>query len=443
MKKLFDLQNWLILFISLVIMRVVGGGLGGDFAFLILAILAILGGKFTIFALMSSWFLTLINPTLVVESSFSSLARYIIVLCAFLSIFCHMIISRKFIVSFYILPLSVVFICIFVHSLLISYAPLFSILKLISWYCVIVTLLITWYNLSESCRYQMYATLTTILKFIICASLPLLLFPQIGFARNGTGFQGLLNHPQAFGPTSALLAALLIGGIISNKKIDIKNIIWFLLCIICIVLSEARTAGLALAISVIIAIIFNPILQMRSFFEANPIFKNRYIYVYIAVVITGAFILFPWYGGILQNYLFKRTDSTSLFEAAEASRGKLVDMMLSNIENNPWFGLGFGVASDPMKLEIVRDPIFNLPISAPIEKGVLPVAIIEELGFLLGGSLLLWFIFSFIRAANISAQNLSLALCIFFLNFGEYMFFSTGGMGMLMLIFFTYSVTKD
>lgn len=37
-------------------------------------------------------------------------------------------------------------------------------------------------------------------------SLPLLVHP-LGYLRNGTGFQVILNHPQVFGPTMALLCA--------------------------------------------------------------------------------------------------------------------------------------------------------------------------------------------------------------------------------------------
>src|SRR5207247_5661566 len=34
---------------------------------------------------------------------------------------------------------------------------------------------------------------------VLGLSAPTLLFPEIGFRTNGTGFQGILNHPQAFG----------------------------------------------------------------------------------------------------------------------------------------------------------------------------------------------------------------------------------------------------
>lgn len=69
------------------------------------------------------------------------------------------------------------------------------------------------------------------------------------------------------------------------------------------------------------------------------------------------------------------------------SRGFLIARMFSNIEEHPFVGIGFGVSSTPEEMNITYDPIFGAPLSAPVEKGVLPVAIIEEFGFFLGGSI--------------------------------------------------------
>ena len=69
----------------------------------------------------------------------------------------------------------------------------------------------------------------------------------------------------------------------------------------------------------------------------------------------------------------------SIFVAYKISREVLYEPMISNILENTIFGIGFGIASDPLSMNTIY---FNsIPISAPIEKGVLPLAIIEEIGF--------------------------------------------------------------
>ena len=190
-----------------------------------------------------------------------------------------------------------------------------------------------------------------------------------------------------------------------------------------------------------LTLILNPILSGKNFFNANPIFKNKWLYIYFSFAAILGFVFSSVYINQLNSYLFKRTDSVGILEAADNSRGKLVDNMLSNIEANPFQGIGFGMSSDINNLNVEYDPFFGIPISAVIEKGVLPIAVLEELGIIVGSFVFLWIFYSFYKAAQVDAQKLSILLCIILLNLGEYMFFSVGGMGMLMLILFTASTS--
>ncbi|MGC6378311.1 O-antigen ligase family protein, partial [Bisgaard Taxon 45] len=316
-----------------------------------------------------------------------------------------------------------------------------SILKLLSWFIAAFVLINTWTAMSDQDKTQIYNFIISILKSVAIFSLPLFFIPEIGFARNGTGFQGLLNHPQAFGPTIALLATIIVGKMLSSKKLITSDVIWFCICLVLIILSEARTAGLALFLALLFSILFNPILLGKRFLEANPIFKNKSLYIWLLIILGISVSTYPLYIDSVKNYVFKRTESTTITELADASRGNLVESMIHNINKNPMFGIGFGVASEPNKLEIATDPIFGFPISATIEKGVLPVAVIEELGILIGSLVFLWLFYSIKKSARSDIQKLAIVLCILCLNLGEYMFFSIGGMGMLMLIFFTRSVS--
>ena len=56
--------------------------------------------------------------------------------------------------------------------------------------------------------------------------------------------------------------------------------------------------------------------------------------------------------------------------------------MISNISQNPLTGIGFGISSSPADMNITYFSEFNIPIGASIEKGVLLVAVMEELVYL-------------------------------------------------------------
>lgn len=430
----------LFILLLLLLLRLISSSTA-NLAFLFLAILAAFGGKNTIYAFLMSWFFTLINPILAPDPGLGAIGRYLIIFSGFLSLSLSNILSRKMKISKYSLLTFLLGLVILLHSILTSYFVLISTLKLITWLLTVLTLLGCWSSFTLENKEIVYNKIVLFLKFILIISVPFLLIPQIGFARNANGFQGVLNHPQAFGPTIAILGIIIGGKILSSRKISYYDIITFIICLVFIFLSEARTAGLGLILGLGLTLILNPILSGKSFFNANPIFKNKWLYIYSYLIAIFGFIFSSLYIDQLNSYLFKRTDSGSILEAAENSRGKLVENMLFNIEANPFKGIGFGMPSDINSLNIEYDPFFGLPISAAIEKGVLPIAVLEELGIILGSFVFLWIFYSFYKAAQVDAQKLSILICIILLNLGEYMFFSVGGMGMLMLVLFTASTS--
>jgi len=116
--------------------------------------------------------------------------------------------------------------------------------------------------------------------------------------------------------------------------------------------------------------------------------------------------------------------------------------MVSGIERYPLTGIGFGVPSEGGKSgKVVEDPIFGLPIMATMEKGVLPVAIIEELGYPLGILVYGWFAWLFsaaVRGGAVSVASFSAVLAV---NFAECVFFSPGGLGLYTLVFACLALT--
>ena len=115
--------------------------------------------------------------------------------------------------------------------------------------------------------------------------------------------------------------------------------------------------------------------------------------------------------------------------------------MFENIKNTPWTGIGFGIASEPAYMEVQRDPVLGLPLSALVEKGVMPIAVVEELGIFGALAIVGWLWVMLRRGARSGVSQFAVLITLLLVNFGESMFFSVGGMGMLLLVLLTGAVS--
>jgi hypothetical protein len=180
--------------------------------------------------------------------------------------------------------------------------------------------------------------------------------------------------------------------------------------------------------------------------QANKLsgLKSKKIFLFYAL--SCAVIIIFWFKvrDIIVSFFQKggRDNAETIGGLFEASRGSLVAGMLENIENNFYFGIGFGLPSRLDNLIVNRDPFFGLPLSVPIEKGVMFIAVIEELGIVLGAILFLWFLYIIFLSYRNGVTALSITLCFFIVNFFEAVFFSPGGMGLLLMILLSAAISK-
>lgn len=413
-----------------------------NLSFVLIALYGSLGRAQAIQALALSWLFTLINPGLAPEANGAAIGRYFVIGIIAFSVAWRGIRGSS---GFPVRRLNMLTLCLGVlmlgHSLLFSAIEDVSILKVVSWIVVVLTLLSAWQGLEPAQRIKLFNQLQLSLIWILLLSLPFLLIPSIGYLRNQAGFQGILNHPQAFGPTVALVGAFVGGRIFGERKPAWRDIALLGMCCVLVVLSEARTAGLAMIFGLAGSALFSPFFAGVSRKTMLPGLRSRRLQATALVVVAGVLVMGPILAGTLSNYIFKRSDASSLIAAADASRGALVEKMLNNISAYPWTGIGFGIASDPENMTIDRDEFLGLPLSAPIEKGVMPIAILEELGIFCAVAVVIWFFVALRRGAMSGAPQFAILLTVILVNFGESMFFSVGGMGMLLLILFTGAIT--
>ena len=273
------------------------------------------------------------------------------------------------------------------------------------------------------------------LGLVMLVSLPLVIFP-VGYLSNGTGFQGVLNQPQVFGATMAILGAWSAARMIGDRSPSWLVIGLVVACLAMILMSEARIAGVSIVLGLFAAVFTVSAGGRRSIKFSFPGLRSKKVMLVAALAVGGLGLAAGKAESLATHFISKsgRAEATSLLAAYQGSRGGLIGEMWQNIKEKPFTGIGFGIASDVHEMNVQRDPLLGLPLGAPIEKGVLPVAVLEEVGLFGLGFVVAW-LWSFLRYwIRGGVVPVSVGLTILLLNMGEATLFSPGGMGLLSLI---------
>jgi hypothetical protein len=408
-----------------------------NLSFFVLAAYALAGRPQALRALALSWLLSSLNADLTPEAAYAAIGRYAVLSSAFLSMFIHGGLlkgsptGRGALFTTVLLGLFLV-----LHSYFISPMVDVSILKAISWTVATTTIISAWSGLTQAERELAALELLWFLVFILLISLPLMA-TRLGYLRNVTGFQGILNHPQAFGPTMALLGSLLVARLLGERRATWNSFGLLGFCLFAVLASESRTAGLAILLAIPLAAVVASALAGLSIQTMLPGLRSPRLWTVIFTATFAGFVMAPVIADRIDLYITKsgRAEVGSVFEAYDLSRGRLIEGMKENIIERPFTGIGFGLASDPAIMQVNRDPVLGLPIGAPVEKGVLPLAILEEVG--IPGALFVgtWLFIVIRSAGRAGITPLAVGLTALLLNFGEATLFSANGLGLLLLLF--------
>jgi hypothetical protein len=223
----------------------------------------------------------------------------------------------------------------------------------------------------------------------------------------------------------------------SKKRPNWYDFVFLAFLVTSIILSQARTAALAVTCSVVLVSTIL-LFQEKKRFAATQ--KGRAVFLFLAAIVLGSSVLLfvPKVQEIAWNFVYKH-DSQSVEEALQTRSGG-VEAQIENFMKSPFLGNGFGVPADGrFRGEVVE--VFGLPISAPIEKGFLPTALLEETG-ILGTSLFLWWLllaFHFVCKGRIGVFE-ALFAAAFTVNIGELSFFSMNSLGLLNLVLISMAI---
>ena len=326
----------------------------------------------------------------------------------------------------------VILIFVFTISSSFSLNSFLSLFKLLNW--VILTILFI-----LNSKYFNYDTknISKFLYALIITSVLTLPYPFIAYARDGQGFQGVFNHPQAFAVFVAVLSVFLIDRATKLKSLrNKKNYFFLFIIIILIYLTKARTGFLILT-----SIFLTTFLELIYNFTTLRLHKLKKIFPKI-LKITGLLILLVLLSGLfldqdkLKLFVLKKDEKTTLSESFEKSRGFIILQQWNNFTKEPMLGIGFGIAkSDTHEQEIQT---FNgIPISAATEKANLPLTLLEETGVI---GLLAFIPLFFFVTKNIGDEKF---LWIGFIvsNFSEVTFFSYGSFGLIAGVLIAKTIT--
>ena len=430
-----SLDSHLLIPLFAIILRVIP--LTADLSYLIIAAYALLGRRQIIESLFLGCLFSLLNPEIAPHAGSGTILRYVILIACIFSLILRS--NFKKFPSFALITAGLgVF--VFIHSVFFSQIPMISILKGLSWTFVILTLFLAW-NGMNSLEYEktLEWIMQSLLIIVLISFLFLLLSPDTGYKINSELFQGVLNHPQVLGLAVASLGALLIGQLFDKGGFTLLFFIKILICIALIILSGSRTAGFALFFALIIStLIFSRNLLKEIIFKKK---LSRYILLFLTIIFLSWIFSFE-IQKLLSTYISKSQDfdTINILSVYIKSRAVLYAPMIANIAEYPITGIGFGLGSEPLSMNVKY--FKGIPISAPIEKGILPLMVLEEIGIFGFLFFLIWILILSLKAIAISFSSTLILLTILLLNLGEAGLFSPNGFGMLYLILITMSITR-
>lgn len=332
-----------------------------------------------------------------------------------------------------------------------GYAPTISYLKLINFSLFILGITLGLRNIDKNPEGLMYmrSFLLAIACVIIFGSLATLPFPGVAYfisfqqeikelgvegvsmaAKSGSSalFCGITNQSQCLGPLSVMtIVWVMCDMLFVERRISILHGALMVCGLPVMYMTRSRTALLALVVG-----LFMIYTYCFHYLSVSPRVKMA-----LRSGITGTFALIALAAIVLEvkdhsiSRWVRKTDDVSgdqrsVAEAFTASRMGKVEENLYDFRRNPLLGSGFQVAYE---FQYIYKP-GQIVMSAPIEKGVLPVMVLGETG-VLGAAVFAVFIFIFYGVCSTKryAVTATLFTVLMASNMGESTFFSTGGVG--------------
>lgn len=331
-----------------------------------------------------------------------------------------------------------------------GWMPLISYLKILNFVLFVtgVILLGKMVQASEKALYQLRVILLGLAVFIVIGSVFAYFVPSVGYsmevsraanwgiyttgeevaAREGKKlFNGVLNHSQALANNVPLwFAWVLCDMLLVERRLSKLHMAIIIFAPVLMYMSRSRTALVVFVVSMImISFYCVPVSQMPTVVKRRIKGIICSIGIIIVLVAVVAQIRDDTLSKWIRKYDDPSSDDKSLGEALTSSRMGLVEYNMRDFKLNPMLGKGFQVMD--WHAEAYRAGRISL-LSAPIEKGVLPLMVLGETG-IVGAVVFVIFLISFYSTC--AKKKYRVLLCLFTAlmasNMSEASFFSPGG----------------
>lgn len=279
--------------------------------------------------------------------------------------------------------------------------------------------------------------------FLIVGSVCLIPFPSIsllrvedfflqhGYYPEGALFMGMTQHSQALGPIVAVFSVMLLADLLfAVRKWDTLYLLLLALSPILIYKTGSRTAmGTYAAGLFFVTMVF---MHARG---VGAKWKGKALSALVLIGMLGgiAFMATPSMRERAVQFIFKTrgqeiAQESQTMETMMSSRQFLIERAMENFHESPWIGNGFQVSELQRDLKVTS---WKQLLSAPIEKGVWVVAVLEEGGVF---AMVIFCLFLIIAFYNMLMRQAFIGASVLFVfivsNLGEFTFFSisyTGG----------------
>jgi heme exporter protein D len=416
--------------------------------FLLVAIWALRSHVCAVQSLTLSYLLTFLNPELFPTSGLSSVLRWAVLLSAVLRIFLDAR-QRRLSTSYSVWALLAFSLTASVTSLMVSPIPAISMMKIAS-FTLGAAALLTATQLNVGLKTYWKSWFLTLVVVVVFVSVPTYFVRSIGFAQNGRGFQGIINHPQVFAVFLSPMATWLTIIFVTREQRGSLYFVTLLLTWACVFASQARGALVTVTLSILSALIIMRLFQkeaLRDNFARLRQDRRAFLSLMITLVVGFSITIASWNSIQLAmvDFLSKGVDgNVSVTERFEKSRGFLIQRSIENFKKSPILGIGFAVPSVEEYHYLLTNEVGGVTLAAPTEKGFLPSATLEENGLLGTFFLLIFFgtmLRSCLRKANFA--NLCLFFACLYVNLGEMNLFAMGGNGLYLWLMLSVSLTSE
>lgn len=257
----------------------------------------------------------------------------------------------------------------------------------------------------------------------------------IGYNMRGTGtfsstFNGPFYHSNCLGPLAAMmvvyLACVALFGAYRNRWVCLLlagGLVYFM------VLTRSRTSFASMAVGVLTVVGFSFVLVRRRLIRLHMNLSRPALVCVLTAAVTAGILFDAVSGNRFAEAAIAFANKGGKSEEFDlnqvlSSRQAVVGASWENFLASPLIGIGFEVAKTDYFVQ--NASLFY----APIEKGFLPVAVLEETG-VVGAFFFVLFLLAYLGylAGQLNIPGIAMFVTFLAVNCGEAMFFAMGGHG--------------